>query len=175
MNPTEEIQVTFQNMKAIYHDTRLLLDEVGVRLKKEGFEVFRGNEIVAPSSLSIKTPDQWILPCAIRRYVKRTGEQHVKAVGVFFLDNDFEIIEPLVVFGLYHQNGPEHADVLRLAWSAAEKGGRKEEWITMKNIRISSTKSFDAKIRAVNLGAVQSSRELIEKVADPLLKVTFDS
>ncbi len=172
---SNDIMTTFQNLKTVYQETANLLQDASSILEKSGYRCLHGNTIGTEQSKDINNPMWWITPYVSRYFATQENPEEMKAIGVFFVDRDYNPIEPAVLIGCFKMKMNENGEVLPYNYWYL-----REAWFTLAHERKHKVdlefegkwNFFSGKVRAVPLDEIKNQQMLKNIVIDSFLSLS---
>ncbi len=171
---TEEsgkIKTTFSNLLKIYNETGSLLQDAEAIMEKAGYRCLHGNYTGTEQSKNINNPTWWITPYASRYYSSDDNPFVVKAIGVFFVDIQYNPIDPIIIYGSFNMKKNENDErlyieylYLKHGWFPRDVSDLESEYDLNENYNYHS-----GKIGAIPLEKVTNQETLEELIIKRLL------
>jgi len=170
----ETIKTTFGNLFTIYTETATLLLDAESLMEKAGYTCPHGNTLGTEQSKNMNNPGWWITPYAARYFIDKKHPHILKGLGVFFVTQYYEAIEPLIIiasFDMKKDDKDEPMDFgyyyLRYIWFNLVTGDEMN-----KEYSFGEKWNFNkAKVMAIPLENIKDMDALIKMVIDPLVEM----
>ena len=175
---SERIKTTFENMKRIYTATSTMLMDVEGYMEKAGYNCLHGNYIGTEQSKHINAPSSWYPPYLSRFMSNLEEPATIKAFGVYFHDEDKNIIDPVVLIGFFNMKTNDNGEpllynywFLKHAWFSLISDKKYGEII-----EFGEKGNFSSgKLIAYSLDDIQDQESLKEKIVEPLIALNIDT
>lgn len=173
---SENIKTTFKNIITIYQESANLLLDASSMLEKSGYRCLHGNTVGTEQSKDINNPIWWITPYASRYFTTQENQDEIKAIGVFFVNNDYTPIEPIVLIGCFKMKKNENGEVLPYSYWYL-----KEAWFSLvhEERKLGVDLNFEGKwnfssgrIKAIPLDDVNDQDTLKKNVIDSFIDIS---
>jgi len=169
------MQTTFSNLITIYQETANLLQDASSIVEKSGYRCLHGNTIGTEQSKNINNPKWWITPYVSRYFATQEKPDEIKVLGIFFVDRDYNPIQPIILIGCFKMQKRENEEALSYNYWYL-----KEMWFSVvKEKKLKVDLDFEGKwniisgkIRAVPLIEVNNQETLKEYVIDPFIDIS---
>ena len=172
---SDNMQTTFSNLITIYQETANLLQDASSIVEKSGYRCLHGNTIGTEQSKNINNPKWWITPYVSRYFATQEKPDEIKVLGIFFVDRDYNPIQPIILIGCFKMQKRENEEALSYNYWYL-----KEMWFSVvKEKKLKVDLDFEGKwniisgkIRAVPLIEVNNQETLKEYVIDPFIDIS---
>jgi hypothetical protein len=107
-----QMKTSFGNIDEIYNQVGRIILDAEALLEQKSYFCDHGNTAGTEQSKNINTPSKWITPYVSRYYKNERDIKTLLSIGCFFLDINYQVIEPFVAICKFSLKTDEDGEVL---------------------------------------------------------------